>query len=102
MSGATGDADSRRLAALAMNARSVTQNGGSRDTSRAGRSSGIARERLTGWVARSRDVRSHDEAVKRQLASRSWEDSNDYAEAKSDVVDEIMRHAEAWGLPGEV
>jgi GrpB-like predicted nucleotidyltransferase (UPF0157 family) len=36
------------------------------------------------------------EAVKRELASRESESSGDYAEAKSNVVAEIMRHAEAW------
>jgi GrpB-like predicted nucleotidyltransferase (UPF0157 family) len=31
-----------------------------------------------------------------RLAARQWDDSNDYAQAKSDVVTEIMSRAEMW------
>jgi GrpB-like predicted nucleotidyltransferase (UPF0157 family) len=34
--------------------------------------------------------------VKRELAAREWVDSNDYAEAKSDVVAAILRRAQLW------
>ena len=42
------------------------------------------------------DDRRRYESVKRELASQRWESSGDYSEAKSDVVAEIMRHAQAW------
>jgi GrpB-like predicted nucleotidyltransferase (UPF0157 family) len=44
----------------------------------------------------SSEDRVRYETVKRELAAREWEDSNDYADAKSEVVTEIMRHAETW------
>jgi GrpB-like predicted nucleotidyltransferase (UPF0157 family) len=47
------------------------------------------------WLRVSAEDRALYEVVKRQLASQTWDDSNDYAEAKNDVVAEIMRHAEA-------
>ena len=36
------------------------------------------------------------ETVKRELAALEWVDSNDYADAKSSVVAEIMGRAELW------
>ena len=36
------------------------------------------------------------ESVKRDLASRTWESMQDYADAKSDVIAEIMARAELW------
>jgi GrpB-like predicted nucleotidyltransferase (UPF0157 family) len=47
------------------------------------------------WLRANAEDRAHYERVKRELASRTWDNSNDYADAKSDVVNEIMRHAEA-------
>jgi N-methylhydantoinase B/oxoprolinase/acetone carboxylase alpha subunit/GrpB-like predicted nucleotidyltransferase (UPF0157 family) len=47
------------------------------------------------WLRHDAGDRGRYEAVKRELASRTWESSGDYAEAKSDVVAEIMRRAEA-------
>jgi GrpB-like predicted nucleotidyltransferase (UPF0157 family) len=40
------------------------------------------------------DDRARYEAVKHELAARSWDDSNDYADAKNEVVNEIMSRAE--------
>ena len=48
------------------------------------------------WLRESADDRALYESVKRQLAGREWQDSNDYAQAKSDVVVEIMTRAESW------
>jgi GrpB-like predicted nucleotidyltransferase (UPF0157 family) len=64
------------------------------------------------WPATGDDVRRHllfrdhlrtsapdrarYEAVKRTLATRDWDDMNDYAEAKSPVIAEITARAEAW------
>jgi GrpB-like predicted nucleotidyltransferase (UPF0157 family) len=54
------------------------------------------------WLRVNEADRRRYESVKRELASHTWEHSGDYAKAKTDVVEEIMRHAEAWGLSGEV
>jgi N-methylhydantoinase B/oxoprolinase/acetone carboxylase alpha subunit/GrpB-like predicted nucleotidyltransferase (UPF0157 family) len=48
------------------------------------------------WLRQDADDRARYEAVKRELASREWESSGDYAEAKSDIVAETMRHAAEW------
>jgi N-methylhydantoinase B/oxoprolinase/acetone carboxylase alpha subunit/GrpB-like predicted nucleotidyltransferase (UPF0157 family) len=48
------------------------------------------------WLRENGEDRVRYETVKRELAARSWDDSNDYADAKSDVVTEIMSHAETW------
>jgi GrpB-like predicted nucleotidyltransferase (UPF0157 family) len=48
------------------------------------------------WLRASADDRQRYETVKRELASREWHDSNDYADAKSDVVAAIMGRAEVW------
>jgi N-methylhydantoinase B/oxoprolinase/acetone carboxylase alpha subunit/GrpB-like predicted nucleotidyltransferase (UPF0157 family) len=48
------------------------------------------------WLRQSAHDRARYEAVKRELAACMWEDSNDYAEAKGDVVTEIMERAEVW------
>jgi len=45
------------------------------------------------WLRENADDRARYEVVKRDLASRDWESSGDYSEAKSGVVAEIMRHA---------
>ncbi len=48
------------------------------------------------WLRRTPADRSRYEAVKRKLAQRSWEDMNDYAAAKTRVIEEIAARAEAW------
>ncbi len=52
-----------------------------------------------------RDWLRHDAAdreayvrLKRELARRDWADMNEYADAKSALVTEIMARAEAWAL----
>ncbi len=54
-----------------------------------------------------RDWLRHDAAdreaylgLKRELASRDWSDMNEYADAKSSLVTEILARAEAWALAG--
>ena len=48
------------------------------------------------WLCDSADDRERYETVKRELAARSWDDSNDYADAKNDVIAEIMERAQLW------
>jgi GrpB-like predicted nucleotidyltransferase (UPF0157 family) len=36
------------------------------------------------------------ETVKRELATHEWPDMNDYADAKSDVINRITARAHAW------
>jgi GrpB-like predicted nucleotidyltransferase (UPF0157 family) len=50
------------------------------------------------WLRESADDRAAYEIVKRDLAARQWDDSNDYAEAKSEVVSAIMGRAEGWAI----
>lgn len=57
---------------------------------------------VTDWLA-LRDWLRHDagdralyEQVKRRLAERSWPDMNYYAEAKGDVVRQVLGRARAW------
>ncbi|HEX4819722.1 MAG TPA: hydantoinase B/oxoprolinase family protein [Acidimicrobiales bacterium] len=45
------------------------------------------------WLRTHDDDRANYEAVKRELAAREWEAMQDYADAKTDVVREIMRKA---------
>jgi GrpB-like predicted nucleotidyltransferase (UPF0157 family) len=47
-------------------------------------------------LRRHRDDCALYEGVKRELATRTWGDMNDYADAKDEVVAEIMARAEAW------
>jgi GrpB-like predicted nucleotidyltransferase (UPF0157 family) len=47
------------------------------------------------WLRTHPDDRRRYEAVKRELATREWDDTNDYADAKSDVVADIMARAAA-------
>lgn len=42
------------------------------------------------------DDRALYESVKRDLVTRDWDDMNDYADAKSEVVAAILGRAEAW------
>jgi GrpB-like predicted nucleotidyltransferase (UPF0157 family) len=64
------------------------------------------------WIAGSDDVRRHlllrdwlrvddsdrvlYERVKRALAAHDWEDTNDYAQAKTGVITSMTARAEAW------
>ena len=48
------------------------------------------------WLRVDEDDRRMYESVKRDLASRTWESMQDYADAKSDVIAEIMARAELW------
>lgn len=48
------------------------------------------------WLRTSVDDARLYESVKRDLAQREWGDMNDYADAKSEVVAEIMMRAEIW------
>ncbi len=48
------------------------------------------------WLCESVDDRQRYETVKRELAKREWGDSNDYAQAKTDVIAEVMERAELW------
>jgi GrpB-like predicted nucleotidyltransferase (UPF0157 family) len=47
------------------------------------------------WLRTHPDDRDRYEAVKRELSQREWDDTNDYADAKNDVVAEIMSRATA-------
>jgi N-methylhydantoinase B/oxoprolinase/acetone carboxylase alpha subunit/GrpB-like predicted nucleotidyltransferase (UPF0157 family) len=49
------------------------------------------------WLRTHDDDRDRYEALKRELAARQWESMGDYADAKSDVVADIMERAEAGG-----
>ena len=48
------------------------------------------------WLREDADDRNKYEAVKRELATREWGDTNDYADAKSEVIIDITSRAEAW------
>lgn len=47
------------------------------------------------WLRAHDDDRARYEAVKRELATRSWADMQDYANAKTDVVEDIKARAYA-------
>jgi GrpB-like predicted nucleotidyltransferase (UPF0157 family) len=49
------------------------------------------------WLRAHGDDLARYEAVKRELAARQWGSMGDYADAKSDVVADIMERAEAGG-----
>lgn len=48
------------------------------------------------WLRVNDADRDRYEAVKRELATKSWRDMNDYADAKSPVIIDITARAEAW------
>jgi GrpB-like predicted nucleotidyltransferase (UPF0157 family) len=48
------------------------------------------------WLRRCADDRAAYAALKQRLAQRSWDTMDDYAEAKTGLVAEIMVRAEAW------
>jgi GrpB-like predicted nucleotidyltransferase (UPF0157 family) len=45
------------------------------------------------WLRANEEDRRLYEGVKRELAEREWSDTNEYAEAKNDIVAEIMARA---------
>lgn len=48
------------------------------------------------WLRTNEADRQKYDAVKRELATRTWRDMNDYADAKSEVINDITTRAEAW------
>lgn len=46
------------------------------------------------------DDRARYEDLKRRLAEREWDDMNDYAQAKSDLVEEILARADEQAVRG--
>ena len=48
------------------------------------------------WLRINEPDRKRYEAVKRELATHTWRDMNDYADAKSEVIRNITARAEAW------
>jgi GrpB-like predicted nucleotidyltransferase (UPF0157 family)/predicted ester cyclase len=51
---------------------------------------------LRDWLRGDADGRERYATVKRSLATQSWRDMNEYAEAKSDVVQDTLRRARGW------
>jgi GrpB-like predicted nucleotidyltransferase (UPF0157 family) len=52
--------------------------------------------RFRDWLREDAEDRALYESVKRELAARTWDDSNDYADAKSGVVAVITERAQLW------
>lgn len=51
---------------------------------------------LRDWLRESAADRALYAATKRDLARRAWVDMNDYAEAKTEVIQAILARARAW------
>jgi GrpB-like predicted nucleotidyltransferase (UPF0157 family) len=51
---------------------------------------------LRDWLRVDRSDRALYEDVKRALTQRPWSDMNDYADAKSDVIQQMLGRARAW------
>jgi GrpB-like predicted nucleotidyltransferase (UPF0157 family) len=51
---------------------------------------------LRDWLRHDAADRALYEATKRELARREWDDMNDYADAKSDVIAAMTARAESW------
>jgi GrpB-like predicted nucleotidyltransferase (UPF0157 family) len=51
---------------------------------------------LRDWLRRMPADRDRYAEVKRALARQEWEDMNDYADAKSGVIEEILGRAQEW------
>ncbi|HMK11761.1 MAG TPA: GrpB family protein [Acidimicrobiales bacterium] len=51
---------------------------------------------LRDWLRVDAEGRARYESVKRELSMRAWADVNEYADAKSDVVQDTLRRARAW------
>ena len=56
---------------------------------------------LRDWLRQSASDRALYAATKRQLAQREWSDMNYYADAKSEVILDILGRARAWRRGGE-
>jgi GrpB-like predicted nucleotidyltransferase (UPF0157 family) len=52
------------------------------------------------WLRIASDDRARYADRKRELAQRQWADVNDYADAKTDVVEAILERARAWDAAG--
>ena len=52
------------------------------------------------WLRSNAADRNHYAAVKRELAARDWKYVQQYADAKTAVVSEIMERAQAWDETG--
>jgi GrpB-like predicted nucleotidyltransferase (UPF0157 family) len=55
---------------------------------------------LRDWLRVSSDDRARYATAKRHLAQQPWDDMNDYADAKTDVVLDILTRARAWRAGG--
>ena len=55
---------------------------------------------LRNWLRQSAQDRTLYAAAKRELATRQWADMNDYADAKSDVIQAILTRARTWRSSG--
>lgn len=51
---------------------------------------------LQDWLRVSADDRRLYEATKRKLSRQEWDDMNDYADAKTEVIEHITVRAERW------
>jgi GrpB-like predicted nucleotidyltransferase (UPF0157 family) len=51
---------------------------------------------LRDWLRVDADDRALYERTKRRLAMRTWADTNEYADAKTDVIQAILGRARAW------
>lgn len=55
---------------------------------------------LRDYLRAEQSARSRYERVKRELAERPWARVDDYADAKSDIVWQLLREADRWGWHG--
>ena len=51
---------------------------------------------LRDWLRADAEDRAMYERTKRELATRTWTDMNEYADAKTDVITAILGRARAW------
>ncbi|MCW2726044.1 MAG: uncharacterized protein JWN35_2965 [Frankiales bacterium] len=57
---------------------------------------------LRDWLRVDSEDRERYAELKRNLSQRSWSDMNHYADAKSDVIQQVLTRARAWRLMGAV
>jgi GrpB-like predicted nucleotidyltransferase (UPF0157 family) len=57
---------------------------------------------LREWLKKSPEDRELYASTKRALARQDWEDTNRYAEAKTEVVQTVLRHAREAHVRGEL
>jgi GrpB-like predicted nucleotidyltransferase (UPF0157 family) len=55
---------------------------------------------LRDWLRVDSEDRERYAELKRNLSQRSWSDMNHYADAKSDVIQQVLTRARAWRLMG--